>query len=203
MKADSVVGRRHSRRPDFGRMVGQTHKRVGSVHGSAAANLPFWLLNNSLDLFGLGLVVSQLHQVFEVSVIDTTSDVFAGKDRAVELFDGRVKLLARGNKIVKGLVNDEVDANVLGNFFGSSIVGDELFGRRHIDTIDVGVTFKDNQHVGKTTGKPILTGWEEHKKQRRPSWHLRPWPFAQSPWKWCLEQWSLEKLSIPIQYIRR
>lgn len=38
--------------------------------------------------------------MFEVFVIDTASDVFAGKDRAVELFDGRVKLLARGNKVV-------------------------------------------------------------------------------------------------------
>lgn len=80
--------------------------------------------------------------MFEVFVIDTASDVFAGKDRAVELFDGRVKLLARGNKVVKGLVDDEVDANMLGNFFGSSIVGDELFGRRHVYTIDVRVAFE-------------------------------------------------------------
>lgn len=66
--------------------------------------------------------------MFEISVIDTAGNVFTGKDGAVELFDGRVKLLARGNKVFKSLVNDEVDANVLGNLFGSSTMGDELLG---------------------------------------------------------------------------
>lgn len=110
------------------------------THWAAAAVIQLRLLEGLSPLLSLRVVASQLLNVFEISVVDTARDVFSSEDGAIESLDSRVELSAGFDEVGERLEDDEIGADVFGDLFDGSVVGDELLRRWHVDTVDVGVS---------------------------------------------------------------
>lgn len=117
-----------------------THLRT---HGSRTAIALFLLfLQFRLEctiLLDLCLVIPELPDVRKVRVVDAARHVLAREDGTIKLVDGRVELSARVDQVGQGLENDEVGADVCGDLFICTAVGDEFVLGWHVDAVHVGV----------------------------------------------------------------
>lgn len=95
----------------------------------------------SVDIVArLHRVISQIFQMPHVALIYSTSDIATVKHRCIKHLDGWAELLDGMDELGKTEIDDAIGTDFLSNFFVASVVSNQFKTRRHINTVDVGVS---------------------------------------------------------------
>src|SRR5690554_1475599 len=86
-----------------------------------------------------GSIIARRFQRRQIVSIDVASHIIPVKDRTVELIESRVDLAACCLQVFQILIENTISTDQLTDLSLAAAMGDQLVGRRHIDTIDIRV----------------------------------------------------------------
>lgn len=133
-------------------VIMQTYRIVGTVHRSTtpkrlplhvpsishrSASFAFQRAQTIKFSLVLNIICTSTLKSREVLLIDTSRDVLAREDRAVEGCDRWVELSDGGDEVRQRLEDDEISADGFSYGFCRAVIRDELEPRGHVDAVHV------------------------------------------------------------------